>query len=487
MGAPDSSNLRSLVVDLWSPDPMVFAISAWRYLSDRIDHYCSAGFGNHWETDAIALLQSYGFACCDQASRALSQVLEAGGMQTRIVAYPEHTVLEAFIQDRWRMFDVDHKIFYTDETGQVIGTSELKQRPELITHDPVGFDVNEMRRIYSGEPDYSEFGFPYGVWNSEIDLQLHPSDKLTLYRDLESANPPVELERLPIFGFDDPPKSDRIPWAVGKLTRQMSENQVILSTGFPVVAARLLDENCLSAPISMIASRRDGTQLQTILAERLDQTSLDLSDLFRTPSSSPISRLQIARGSSGCSKLTVEFWFIVNRSIFDDLARSHWAEYRDSNGDLKRSVRIGINQVSTEHHMDGHEIDFGTQIHHLNFSDELPSRFSIRTRGLSRQSWGYSLSPGSVGQAEISFTKPLGASAFLWLRAVGRLSQISVVYDDSQPFDLTAEAGDFQSIGQQLELPGARNARRVTLRLMGRNTTPLFVSFLDDLMVKFGN
>ncbi len=487
VGVPDSSNLRSLVVDLWSPDPMIFAISAWKHLSDRLDHYCSAGLGNHWETDAVALLQSYGFACCDQASRALSQVLEAGGIQTRIVAYPEHTVLEAFIQDRWRMFDVDHKVFYTDEAGEIVGSRDLQQRPELITHDPVGFDIQEMRRIYSGEPAYSDFGLPYGVWNSEIDLQLHPSDNLTFYRDIESANPPFELNRLPIYGFDEPPTSDQIPWAVGKLTRKMSENQIDVPSGFPAAAARLLDEDCLDAPVSIVATRFDGTRMQTLLPRHLDQTSFNLSDLFRAPDSPHFASLKLLTDSARCATIKMEFWFVVSRSIFDDLARSDWAEYRDSNSNLKRSVRIGINQISYETHSQGHEIDFGNQIHHLNFSDELPNGFSLKTKGLKRQSWGYSLSAGSGGQAELTFIKPVGASALLWLRDVYPLSQVSVVYDDDPPFDLSGDAVDWQSIGQQIELPGARNARKVTLRLMGRNSTPRFVSFLDDMMVKFGN
>src|SRR5579875_1142720 len=82
-------------------------INAWRFVSDRIWHFCGAGF-NIATYDTISLLNGYGFGCCDQAAETLAWVWGLQGYPTRVAWMLNfHDVPEVFYANAWHMLDPD--------------------------------------------------------------------------------------------------------------------------------------------------------------------------------------------------------------------------------------------------------------------------------------------------------------------------------------------------------------------------------------------
>ena len=164
-------------------------INAWRFVSDRIWHFCGAGF-NIATYDAISLLNGYGFGCCDQAAETLAWVWGLQGYPTRVAWMLNfHDVPEVFYANAWHMLDPDHKVYYLKDDGSIASVADLIANPTLVSrvadsngNDPAGVPAAEMAALYA------QAG-PTLVYSSSIPpsnlstINLHPHESLTWHSE----------------------------------------------------------------------------------------------------------------------------------------------------------------------------------------------------------------------------------------------------------------------------------------------------------------
>src|SRR5258708_6164241 len=127
----------------------VFAIEVWRYVSSRVNPYCSAGSTYEYTGDPLRLLYGSGFGCCGQLAMTLAALwsgasrtagtsrnwwensdVQSGRLglaeraarrsyPTRIAVMAFHTIPEIYYNHAWHMLDPDHRVFYRNPDGTI--------------------------------------------------------------------------------------------------------------------------------------------------------------------------------------------------------------------------------------------------------------------------------------------------------------------------------------------------------------------------------
>jgi len=131
------------------------AIQAWQYVISRTSHFCGAG-GTTPTYDALAVLNSFGFGCCDQLAETLAWIWQQEGYQTRVAFLLNfHDVPEIFFGGAWHMLDPDHNVYYPKDDGTIASVADVLANPNLVArtadpqgNDPVGWPATEMAALY---------------------------------------------------------------------------------------------------------------------------------------------------------------------------------------------------------------------------------------------------------------------------------------------------------------------------------------------------
>lgn len=119
---------------------LVFQFLAQHYVPWTIPRNTSAG----------ASFFGYGFGLCHMQSRILSSLWSEHGINARLIAWPQHTMVEAFFDERWHVFDAQHKVNFSRLWGKPICFEDLAKghaypSPGL---DPIGYGHAVMQRWY---------------------------------------------------------------------------------------------------------------------------------------------------------------------------------------------------------------------------------------------------------------------------------------------------------------------------------------------------
>ena len=215
------------------------AIALFADFGQRVGHYCSAGHGPHSERTSLGLLVQQGRGCCDDVSPGLANLFSGFGLPVRIVRRPNHVIPEVFYDDAWHMFDPDHDVFYRNNEGAVASSFDIAAEPQILDHDPAGFDVDFMRATYQDAPDVRDSGhlgrhkLHYG-----FDFSLHPNESVLLRRQPGTLTQPSYRD---VPGV--PPQG---AFVEGQLNQVISRDQPsrFVTDGFAVRDGRL----CVASP-----------------------------------------------------------------------------------------------------------------------------------------------------------------------------------------------------------------------------------------------
>ena len=165
-----------------------FALEVWRYVSTRVNPYCSAGSRYEYVGDPLRLLYGSGFGCCGQLAMTLASLWSgalriAGTSQnlwqdsdllsgrtlglaaraplrsypTRIAVMAFHTIPEIYYGNAWHMLDPDHRVFYRNPDGTIASVAQILANPSLVAQTPDG-----------------------AGWNSAMMAELYESNRTTL-------------------------------------------------------------------------------------------------------------------------------------------------------------------------------------------------------------------------------------------------------------------------------------------------------------------
>lgn len=134
--------------------------------------------------DPVKLFNLYGYGFCDDISAALAALFEAADLPSRIWhlgAAGEHTVVEAYYDGRWHMFDADRDGLYLLRDNQTIaGVTDLIADPELVAR--AGPNHEDLVNIYANTDVTSYYPGYFGyITGHEVSLHIAPQESFTYY------------------------------------------------------------------------------------------------------------------------------------------------------------------------------------------------------------------------------------------------------------------------------------------------------------------
>lgn len=102
-----------------------------------------------------------GIGVCGDTSMIMEQILEANGIESEILAFPGHVVIQANIDGKHHIFDADFGVYLPFEPTDT--PQKIEQIVSLYTEKGYGQDEEVIRSIYTGLaqtfPDIQSFAF----------------------------------------------------------------------------------------------------------------------------------------------------------------------------------------------------------------------------------------------------------------------------------------------------------------------------------------
>ena len=137
--APDLTTRDAIVASIVRPDASdeEKALALWSALATWRHNDFAAAAGLE-ASDPVKLLGVYGFGFCNDVSHALASLLERAGLRARVVAWPQHTVVEARIDGRWRLLDADLGRVYRTRSGEFASVADVFARRATAAFSPLG-------------------------------------------------------------------------------------------------------------------------------------------------------------------------------------------------------------------------------------------------------------------------------------------------------------------------------------------------------------
>ncbi len=165
------------------------AVQAWQYVTTHTSHFCAAG-GNTATYDALAILNGFGFGCCDQLATTLAWIWQQEGYTARVAYLLDfHDIPEIFYGNSWHMLDPDHNVYYLKDDGTIASTEELIANPNLVARvadangrDPAGYSAADMANTYAQYGGRVKFSPPANPSQTST-IMLRPLESLVLHSD----------------------------------------------------------------------------------------------------------------------------------------------------------------------------------------------------------------------------------------------------------------------------------------------------------------
>lgn len=108
----------------------------------------------NWAYSPYVLVNSFGGGLCGFRSAVLTNILLKLGFEARSWCLEGHVVTEVYVEDKWKLLDVDYGVYYYNREHEIASYAELCRDASLIT-DPdfkvVGKEDFNYVKVYSGQ------------------------------------------------------------------------------------------------------------------------------------------------------------------------------------------------------------------------------------------------------------------------------------------------------------------------------------------------
>ena len=109
------------------------------------------------ETGLAALIYGYGFGFCGEHAKFLANLWFHHGIPARTVSLPNHVMVEAQVDAKWRLYDPQHGINFSQLFGKPTSFADMLEAKLPQGTDPAGFSWSYLNGIYHlAEPSYSQ-------------------------------------------------------------------------------------------------------------------------------------------------------------------------------------------------------------------------------------------------------------------------------------------------------------------------------------------
>lgn len=106
-------------------------VKAWKYIIYNTFHSDTLT-DKTWLHNPLILLNSVGYGFCDDRAAALSGIWRDMGYKTRVWNLEGHVVPEIYINGKYKMYDPDLEVSYTDEKSNVTGVEDIIKNPDSL-------------------------------------------------------------------------------------------------------------------------------------------------------------------------------------------------------------------------------------------------------------------------------------------------------------------------------------------------------------------
>jgi len=259
-GAPDLTTRDAILASMLRPGMTdeEKALALWSALATWRHHDVAAAAGLE-ASDPVKLLGVYGFGFCNDVAHALAALLEQAGVRARVVAWNEHTVVEARLDGRWCLLDADRERIYRTRSGQLASVADVFARRATSAFSPAAEVPVDRERFDLAYPRGANRSYlrPLGATKHALRPVLEPSDAVTF--DLMRGDHFVDR-----FSVERPPGWP-IRFGSGTLSRAFAATDHDGCRGarvewpYPIVSARIVLHD-LAADAALAARvRGDGS------------------------------------------------------------------------------------------------------------------------------------------------------------------------------------------------------------------------------------
>ncbi len=114
--------------------------------------------------DLGALIWNFGYGFCYDLGRLQAGLWHLAGLRSRIVGWPQHTLAEVYYEGSWHLYDLQHRNYYLNSSGDVAGFDEIKLNPGLLNQkldtfglDPIGYPPEHLVHWYKiAQPKFED-------------------------------------------------------------------------------------------------------------------------------------------------------------------------------------------------------------------------------------------------------------------------------------------------------------------------------------------
>jgi len=118
------TSLLQIIRQQAQQDTIPLEQAAWRFVANTSFHEIPYT-GETWQHAPTLFLNSVGGGFCDDQASVLAKLWQKLGFQARVYGLEGHVVPEVHVNNRWEMFDPDHRIYYFDSTRQILSVKQL--------------------------------------------------------------------------------------------------------------------------------------------------------------------------------------------------------------------------------------------------------------------------------------------------------------------------------------------------------------------------
>src|SRR3989344_7820492 len=107
------------------------AVAIWKFVREARYHF-QKPLSSSYPLPPLALFNSWGYANCGEASRAVIGLSRLAGFEAREIRLNQHIVAEIFYNNDWHMLDADGEVLFFDQEGDILSVEEIKNQPSLL-------------------------------------------------------------------------------------------------------------------------------------------------------------------------------------------------------------------------------------------------------------------------------------------------------------------------------------------------------------------
>ncbi len=131
------------------------AVSIWEFVRDSRYHF-QKPLSSSFPLTPLSLFNSWGYANCGEASRAVMGLSRLAGFEAREVRLNQHIVAEIFYDNKWHMLDADGEVLFFGPEGDILSVEEIikeiKSQPDfLLQVQSRIYPLEYFTRAYTGK------------------------------------------------------------------------------------------------------------------------------------------------------------------------------------------------------------------------------------------------------------------------------------------------------------------------------------------------